>query len=86
MLQTPVGDGKLGLDEVDLASGGHRYWIHGTSLTMIAVLTLPNGYGRRLYQISEWLKRRKLYRGPGVGRENTFAFLMISPYNASVKS
>src|SRR5690348_5785652 len=31
--------------------------------TMMAVLTLPNGCGRRLYLISEWPKRRKLYRG-----------------------
>src|SRR6516225_10733299 len=63
MLQTPVGDGKLGLDEVDLASGGPRHCVHGTSLDMIAVLTLPNGCGRRLYLSSEWPKRRKLYRG-----------------------
>src|SRR6516162_4197894 len=45
MLQTPVGDGKLGLDEVDLASGGPRYRVHGTSLYMIAVLTPPKGAG-----------------------------------------
>jgi hypothetical protein len=60
MLQTPVGDGKLGLDEVNLASGNLQYWVHGTSLDMIAVLTPPNGCGRRLYLISEWPKRRKL--------------------------
>src|SRR6516225_2585488 len=45
MLQTPVGDGKPGLDEVDLASGGPRYWVHGTSLDMIELPTLPNGCG-----------------------------------------
>jgi hypothetical protein len=61
MLQTPVGDGKPGLDEVDLASGGPRYWVHGTSVYMIAVLTLPDECGRRLYLTSEWPKRRKLY-------------------------
>src|SRR5262249_24785190 len=63
MLQTPVGNGKPGLDEVDSASGGPRYRVHGTSQDIIAVLTLPNGCGRRLYLISEWPRRRKLYRG-----------------------